>query len=114
MKTYFVYVTCASIEEAKTIAMSVVGERLAACANIIPGMESIYWWEGELEQGNETVLVLKTPQDKLGHLMGRATELHSYDLPCIVALEIADASPEYLAWLVRETRANSVVGDSTD
>lgn len=114
MQTFFVYVTCASPEEAEQIAMTIVRERLAACANIIPGMKSIYWWDGKVAEDTETVLVLKTPGDTLEALRGRVTALHSYDLPCVVALEIADASPEYLAWLVRETRSNSVVGETAD
>ncbi len=114
MKTYFVYVTCGSREEARLIASTVVPARLAACANVVPGMESLYMWKGELARDEETVLVLKTAEDRLEELRARVVELHSYEIPCVVALEIADAEPAYLAWLVEKTRPNSVVGNASD
>ncbi|MCW7469848.1 divalent-cation tolerance protein CutA [Leptospira kanakyensis] len=94
-----IYVTFASEEEAKQIAKKVVMERLAACANIIKGMESVYVWKGEIEESSETVCLLKTTKDKSDILMQRIKELHSYDTPCIVVWPIVSGNPDYLDWL---------------
>lgn len=109
IEIYFVYVTTADAIEASAIAKSVVADRLAACANAIPGMQATYWWDGRVQQDEECVLILKTAADKLDGLRARVTELHSYDLPCVVAMRIDDAGAEYRAWVVAETRAKPVV-----
>jgi periplasmic divalent cation tolerance protein len=101
----FVYVTAADPAEADRIGRAAVTERLAACANILPGMRSIYWWEGRIEEGDEAVLILKTTRPRLDALMARVRELHSYDCPCIEALEVADGNPDFLAWVARETQS---------
>lgn len=94
-----IYVTVASAEEGATIARAAVGERLAACANLLPPVRSFYWWEGEVRDDPEQVLVLKTRQDRVAALRERVVALHSYDVPCVVALPIIDGHPAYLAWL---------------
>ena len=68
-------------EEAKRIARTLVSERLAACANIIPEVSSIYWWEGEVQDEQEAMLIIKTTQDKVDALEARIDELHPYDVP---------------------------------
>lgn len=98
------YVTCASAEEATRIARAVVEARLAACANLLPGLTSIYHWQGRIESGSETALLLKTRADLVGPLGERIKALHSYSVPCIVALPIIGGNPDYLAWLAAETR----------
>jgi periplasmic divalent cation tolerance protein len=104
MSAVFVYVTTPSTGEAKKIAEAVVADRLAACANIIPGMQSIYHWEGKIEQAEETVIILKTRQALFQAVERRVKELHSYSTPCIVALPVEAAEPEYLNWLMAETK----------
>ncbi len=99
----FIYVTTADEAEAERIALAVVGERLAACANILPGMRSVYWWEGRLEQGREAVLVLKTQGELAPALAARIKALHSYAVPCIVELPIEGGNPDFLAWIAAET-----------
>jgi len=99
----FVYVTTENEEQAMTIARAVVGERLAACGNILPGMRSVYWWDGALLEAAEAVLILKTRRDLFDTLAERIRELHSYDCPCIVALPIAAGSAAYLEWISAET-----------
>jgi periplasmic divalent cation tolerance protein len=99
----FCYVTTGSREEALAIGRAVVGERLAACANVLDGMTSIYWWQGALEQAGEAVLILKTRAELVERLTSRIRELHSYDCPCVVALPIAAGNPGYLDWIARET-----------
>jgi periplasmic divalent cation tolerance protein len=99
------YVTVGGREEALRIARVVVEERLAAAANVIEGVSSLYWWQGALEQADETVVVLKTRHALLPALALRIRQLHSYDCPAIVALPVAWGDPDYLRWIEHETRA---------
>lgn len=103
MKFILVYVTTATTEEAKTIAKTIVKERLAACANILGDINSIYWWQGELCEDNEVSLIFKTRESLFTALAERVRELHSYDCPAIVALDLKNATPDYLAWIENET-----------
>lgn len=100
-----IYVTAPNREEALRIGRTVVGERLAACANVVDGMTSVYWWEGKLDESSECVLLLKTRDDLAERAMSRVAELHSYSCPCAVALPIAAGLPGFLAWIERETAA---------
>jgi periplasmic divalent cation tolerance protein len=98
------YVTTEKLDEAWHIGQSLVTERLAACANVLPGMQSCYWWEGKLVQANETVLILKTRASLVDRAITRIKTLHSYSVPCIVALPIVGGNPDFLAWIGRETQ----------
>lgn len=102
MDTLFVYVTAKDEAEAKRIAKAVVEERLAACANMLGGIGSVYWWEGTVCEDYEVALILKTSAERKAELIGRIKELHSYDCPCIVCLPIADGNPEFLDWIRSE------------
>ena len=103
MSAAMVYITAASPDEAETIGRALVTERLAACANILPGMRSIYRWKGAVETAAETVLIAKTRLDLADALTARVKELHSYDVPCVVVLPIAAGLPEFLHWIDDET-----------
>jgi periplasmic divalent cation tolerance protein len=105
----FVYVTASDASEAERIGEAVVDERLAACANVLDGMRSIFRWEGSVHKGREAILILKTREDLLEALKERVVELHSYDLPCVVALPIADGHAPYLDWIVTETGPTAVI-----
>ncbi len=94
-----VYVTAASRAEALQLGRALVDERLAACANVLDGMTAIYHWEGKLQEEDEAVLILKTRADRLADLTARLIELHSYDLPCVVAWTIETGHAPYLDWL---------------
>jgi periplasmic divalent cation tolerance protein len=72
---------------------------LAACVNVIPGIESVYRWEGQIEQANEILLVIKTTAERLATLESSLAELHSYDTPEILALPVIAGSKKYLSWL---------------
>jgi periplasmic divalent cation tolerance protein len=98
-----VYMTAASRDEAKKIGRVLVEERLAACANVIDGMESVYWWQGKLTEDKETVLIAKTQAELVPALTERVKTLHSYAVPCVVALPILTGNPAYLQWLACET-----------
>lgn len=84
---------------ARQLAEALVGERLAACANLVPGVTSIYRWEGAVEEASEVLLILKTRAGLLPDLEARLTELHPYDVPACVALAPDRVAAPYLAWL---------------
>jgi len=98
-----IYVTCGSVNEARQIADAVVRARLAACANIIEGMRSVYWWEGEVQEAAETVLILKTAAANVPALSERVKALHSYDVPCIAEIPLGRGNEDYFDWIVRES-----------
>ena len=95
----FVYITCSDEEEARKIAWVLVEEKLAACVNILPSMTSIYEWEGRIEEESEFVLIAKTEISKFSELEEKVKALHSYDVPCICALNVAQVSQEFEGWV---------------
>jgi len=99
----FCYITTETPAEAEAIGRTLVEERLAACVNIIDRMRSFYWWEGTVTEGRETVLIAKTRAALVEALTARVRALHSYSVPCVVALPIVAGNPDYLAWLAGET-----------
>ncbi len=99
-----VLVTAPTAEKAAEIARAVVEERLAACGNVVPGLRSIYRWEGKVHDEGEALLVLKTARDRLDALRARVLALHPYDVPEVIALPVEAGSAPYLAWIVGETR----------
>ncbi len=103
MQAYLVYITCKDEEQAKVIAESLLAEGLVACANILPACLSLYLWQGKLCQEREAILLCKTMQNRYSEIELRVKALHSYDLPCIVALPLAEGSPEFLDWVRKST-----------
>lgn len=99
----FVYVTVPSQEVAAEIAQAVVTARLAACANILPAMTSVYRWQGKVEKAEEAVLILKTPRELFAALCDKVATLHPYDVPCIAALPLVAGHAPYLEWVAAET-----------
>lgn len=106
----FVYVTAPSQAEAKSIGRTLVEERLAACANVVDGMVSLYWWEGKIDEGNEAILIAKTRTDLVDDVIARVRSLHSYTCPCVVALPLTAGNPGFLEWIARETASAKRVG----
>lgn len=100
----FVYVTTRDKEEARSIGRVLVEEHLAACVNIIDGMESIYFWNNSLCEDKEVILIAKTREDLLSDITERVKSLHSYECPCIVALPLTGGNQEYLKWIESSTR----------
>lgn len=98
-EVHLIYITAPDRETALSIAQVVVEERLAACANLLDGMTSVYRWEGEIRNDSETVLILKTVQSQLQRLTKRVIELHPYDVPCVMALPVVEGSATYLSWV---------------
>lgn len=94
-----VLTTAASVEDARSLARALVEERLAACATVVPAVESIYRWKGEIESASETLLLLKTSVDRIAALQARLHELHSYETPEFLVIPVESGSAGYLEWL---------------
>jgi periplasmic divalent cation tolerance protein len=94
-----VLVTVGSNTEGERVARALVEERLAACVNRIPAVQSVYRWQGKVEQSAEELLVIKTRADLFTALEKRVRELHSYSVPEVIALPILSGSENYLRWL---------------
>lgn len=101
-----VYVTTKDREEARSIGSVIIEEKLAACVNILDGMESIYHWEGNVETSTECVLLFKTTYSNVAKLSKRVKELHSYKVPCIISINLAEqeGNPAYLNWILQSVR----------
>ncbi len=91
--------TCPDAASAARIADALVGERLAACVNVLPGLQSVYRWQGRVERASEVLLLIKTTRARLEALSARLVELHPYELPEVLAVDIAGGLPAYLAWI---------------
>ena len=98
-----VYVPAANAGEARRIGRKAVEERLAACANVFPHIDSFYWWQGELVEDHEAVVLLKTRRARVPELIAAVRAWHSYTVPAILVLEVRDGNPDYLRWLNEET-----------
>ena len=96
---HLIYITTKNAEEAEKIGTILVKEKLAACANILPQMLSIYEWEGKLEKESVALLLLKTKQSLVKDLIQRTKELHSYTVPCIVSYKAGESNEVYLDWI---------------
>ncbi|MDI6641654.1 MAG: divalent-cation tolerance protein CutA [Elusimicrobiota bacterium] len=103
-----VFVTCSSKEEAEKIATKIIDLKLVACVNVIPKIHSIYWWKGNVEKSNESLLIVKTKQKLFKKLISEIKKIHSYSVPEIIALPIIDGNKDYLAW-IDESTINKVV-----
>jgi periplasmic divalent cation tolerance protein len=103
MKAALVYVTAPNREEAVRIGRTVVAESLAACANILDGMTSIFRWHGELQEESEAVLLLKTRAELASQVVHRVQELHPYDVPAILVLPVVSGSTLFMSWIDEET-----------
>jgi len=99
-----VLTTAATPEEATRLARTLVEERLAACATLIPGVQSVYHWQGQIESATETLLLLKTGPDQIEALEARLHQLHSYQTPEFLVLPVNAASQPYLDWLQASLR----------
>lgn len=98
-----VLTTAASSEEASKISHALLERRLAACVNIVPQLTSVYRWQGKVEQASECLLIIKTRAAAFEHLKDAIKELHSYELPECIMLEITTGSEDYLKWIQENT-----------
>jgi periplasmic divalent cation tolerance protein len=100
-----VLMTAGSREEAVRLAEMLVGSRLAACVQILPKMESVYWWQDKIERAPEHLLLVKTTSDNFIRLEQEVRALHSYETPEIVALRVEAISEPYLGWLLSTVKS---------
>lgn len=97
------YVTAGDANAAKALGRALVEARLAACANVLPAMTSVYRWQGALEEAREAVLIVKTRSELVERATAFLLERHDYDCPCVVALPLIGGNPAFLAWIGEET-----------
>ena len=93
-----IFVTASSTEEARVITQAVLERKLAACVNILPGVESHYWWQNKLESASEVMLIIKSSAEQFDALAALVKEKHSYECPEIVALAPHEVAPAYRMW----------------
>lgn len=101
---HLVYITCSSQKEAKKIALALLKKRLIACANIVPRIDSFYWWNGKIKSAKETLLLAKTSREKIQKIKIEAKKLHSYKVPCIEFVRIFDQDKEFATWMKKELK----------
>lgn len=101
------YVTCPSVQVAKAIATKAVQNKVAACGNIIPGMISVYEWQGKIEEEQEVSLILKSQSHLSEDLIKLVKENHPYDVPCILVLPVQTGNSDFLTWLKEQTTAKT-------
>src|ERR1700678_4567661 len=109
-RAVLVYTTYPSIVEAEGAGRSLVERRLCACVNILPGMISLYWWQGAVERGEEVVMIIKTRASLAEAVRAAVKQTHSYDTPAILVLPPESVDPDYHAWIVAETEARPATG----
>jgi len=103
-RAVFVYTTYPSVVEAEAAGRTLVERRLCACVNILPGMVSLYWWQGKIDRGDEVVMIIKTRASLAEAVRAAVRQMHSYTTPAIIVLPIEAVDPDYHAWIVNETQ----------
>lgn len=102
-----VFVTAVNISEAKKISKALLGEKLAACVNIIKITESLFWWQGKIESSREVLLIIKTRRKLFARISRLVTRCHSYDTPEIISFSLENIAPNYRRWLNASIRKSS-------
>ena len=102
MNVNFVYMTAGNREEARKIGRELVISKLVACVNILDNMNSIYMWDGKIQDDSEVVMIAKTTENRLPELVEKVNSLHSYDCPCIVAIPVSGGNQAFLDWIAQE------------
>lgn len=101
-KGLVVFITVSGEEEGRNIARLLVGERKAACVNVLPGVDSVFWWKAKLDSEQESLLIVKTKAALFPEVVDLVKSAHSYEVPEIIALPIVAGNEDYLEWLDRE------------
>jgi len=98
------FITTANTDEAQRIAKVLLNERKAACVNIVPRISSLFWWQDKLDSAQESLLIIKTKASVLNEIVRLVREIHSYDIPEIIALPIIGGNQDYLEWMGKEIK----------
>ncbi len=104
MTINFIYMTAGSLEEARKIGKELVISKLAACVNILNNMNSIYVWQGKVQEDSEIVMIAKTTEDRVPQLVEKVKSLHSYECPCIVSIPVSGGNQAFLDWIAEEVK----------
>lgn len=104
MSIVAVYITTKDEEEAKKIGRILLEKRLVACVNIVPRIQSLYWWEGKIQDESEALLIAKAPAGKEDEIIRTVKENHSYSMPCVNFLPVLKGNPDYIKWIKEETK----------
>jgi periplasmic divalent cation tolerance protein len=103
--------TAGSEKEAQRIARNLVGDRLAACVNVIPGIRSFFYWEGKLCQEKEALILAKTANMNSKKIINRIKKIHSYEVPEIIFFRVAEGEKNYLNWLIKTVKQKKIDKD---
>ncbi len=104
MKVNLIYITAKDKAEARKIGSELVESKLAACVNIIDNMNSMYVWQGKIQDDKEAILIAKTTEARVPLLIEKVKALHSYDCPCIVSIPVSGGNREFLDWIANEVK----------
>ena len=102
-KYVVVFITAETLGQGRDIADALVGGKLAACVNIVPGVQSKFWWQGKIDSANESLLIVKTREALLDKVIATVKSLHSYKVPEIIAMPIVGGNSDYLDWIDEST-----------
>jgi len=98
------FITTANIKEAQRISSVLLNQKKAACVNIVPKVSSLFWWQDKLDSAQESLLIVKTKTSLLNEVVTLVREIHSYDIPEIIALPIVGGNQDYLDWIGKEVK----------
>ncbi len=98
------FITASNSQEAHKIAGALLEQRKAACVNIVPGVSSLFWWQDKLDSAQESLIIVKTKASVLNEVVRLVREIHSYDVPEIIALPIVGGNQDYLEWIGKEVK----------
>ena len=104
MTVHLCFCACPDAASAQRIAEALVEERLAACVSMVPGLRSVYRWQGAIERADEVLLLVKTTREQVESLTARVAQLHPYELPELLSVEVAGGAAAYLHWVDAQTR----------
>lgn len=104
MEPVLIYVTCSNELEARKISHTLVKERLVACVNIIPTIQSLYWWNDEIQDDTETAFFAKSTRKNVDGVVNLVKDIHSYDCPSIIVTDIENGNPDFLKWIGEECK----------
>ena len=102
MDVRLVYMTAGSRDEARTVGQALLESNLAACVNIIDNMNSLYMWEGKLQDDPEVIVIAKTTEQRIPALIEKVNAQHSYECPCVLSIPVESGNPEFIAWIRKE------------